>query len=127
MNKEQLIFTSNPHIKDSTSVEDIMWTVVFALVPAVLASTYFFGLRALLVIAVSIIGAVITEYIFLKIRKNEIVIDDGSAVLTGLLLALTLPPSIPLWTAFFDSILSCVDDYLGFRWHFNCYPAQLHQ
>jgi len=106
MNKEQLIFTSNPHIKDSTSVEDIMWTVVFALVPAVLASTYFFGLRALLVIAVSIIGAVITEYIFLKIRKKEIVIDDGSAVLTGLLLALTLPPSIPLWTAFLGSIVA---------------------
>ncbi len=106
MNNKQLIVTSNPHIKDSTSVEDIMWTVVFALVPAVLAATYFFGLRALLVIAVSIIGAVITEYIFLKIRKKEIVIDDGSAVLTGLLLALTLPPSIPLWTAFLGSVVA---------------------
>src|SRR6056297_34241 len=105
MNNEQLLVTPNPHIKDSTSVEEIMWTVVYALIPAVLAATYFFGFRALLVVAVSVIGAVLTEYTFLKIRNKEIVINDGSAVLTGLLLALTLPPSIPLWTAFLGSVV----------------------
>ena len=105
MNNEQLLVTPNPHIKDSTSIEDIMWTVVYALIPAVLAATYFFGFRSLLIVAVSIIGAVITEYIFLKIRKKDIVVSDGSAVLTGLLLALTLPPSIPLWTAFLGSVV----------------------
>lgn len=105
MKNEQLLVTPNPHIKDTTSVEEIMWTVVYALMPAVLAATYFFGSRVLLIVAVSIIGAVLTEYIFLKIRKKEIVINDGSAVLTGLLLALTLPPSIPLWTAFLGSVV----------------------
>jgi len=106
MNNEQLIVTPNPHIKDSTSVEDIMWTVIYALIPAVLAATYFFGFRALLIVAVSILGAVVTEYSFLKIRNKELVINDGSAVLTGLLLALTLPPSIPLWTAFLGSVVA---------------------
>ena len=106
MNNKQLTVTPNPHIKDSTSVDEIMWTVVYALIPAVLAATYFFGFRALLVVAVSILGAVLTEYVFLKIRKKEMVINDGSAVLTGLLLALTLPPSIPLWTAFFGSVVA---------------------
>ena len=105
MNNKQLTVTPNPHIKDSTSVDEIMWTVVYALIPAVLAATYFFGFRALLVVAVSILGAVLTEYVFLKIRKKEMVINDGSAVLTGLLLALTLPPSIPLWTAFLGSVV----------------------
>ena len=106
MNNKQLTVTPNPHIKDSTSVDEIMWTVVYALIPAVLAATYFFGFRALLVVAVSILGAVLTEYVFLKIRKKEMVINDGSAVLTGLLLALTLPPSIPLWTAFLGSVVA---------------------
>ncbi len=106
MNNEQLIVTPNPHIKDSTSVEEIMWTVIYALIPAVIAATYFFGFRALLIVAVSIIGAVVTEYSFLKIRNKNLVINDGSAVLTGLLLALTLPPSIPLWTAFLGSIVA---------------------
>lgn len=106
MNNEELIVTPNPHIKDPTSVEEIMWTVVYALIPAVLASTYFFGFRALLIVGVSIIGAVITEYTFLKIRSKDMVINDGSAVLTGLLLALTLPPTIPLWTAFFGSVVA---------------------
>ncbi len=105
MNNKQLTVTPNPHIKDATSVNEIMWTVVYALIPAVLAATYFFGFRALLVVAVSILGAVLTEYVFLKIRKKEMVINDGSAVLTGLLLALTLPPSIPLWTAFLGSVV----------------------
>ena len=106
MNNEQLIVTPNPHIKDSTSVEEIMWTVVYALIPAVIAATYFFGFRVLLIVAVSIIGAVVTEYSFLKIRNKDLVINDGSAVLTGLLLALTLPPSIPLWTAFLGSVVA---------------------
>ncbi len=106
MNNEQLIVTPNPHIKDSTSVEEIMWTVVYALIPAVIAATYFFGFRVLLIVAVSIIGAIVTEYSFLKIRNKDLVINDGSAVLTGLLLALTLPPSIPLWTAFLGSVVA---------------------
>ena len=105
MNNE-LIVTSSPHVRSQDSVKKIMWSVVLALLPAVFAAVYFFKARALSVILTAVVGAVLTEYIFQKIRKKKITIEDGSAVVTGLLLALTLPPSIPLWTAFFGSVVA---------------------
>ncbi|MFW5749325.1 MAG: RnfABCDGE type electron transport complex subunit D [Halanaerobium sp.] len=105
MNNE-LIVTSSPHVRARDSVQKIMWSVVIALLPAVFAAVYFFKARAISVILAAVAGAVLTEYIFQKIRNKKITIKDGSAVVTGLLLALTLPPSIPLWTAFFGSVVA---------------------
>lgn len=105
MNNE-LIVTSSPHVRAQDSVKKIMWSVVIALLPAVFAAVYFFKARAISVVLTAVVGAVLTEYIFQKIRKKRITIEDGSAVVTGLLLALTLPPSIPLWTAFFGSVVA---------------------
>jgi electron transport complex protein RnfD len=105
MNNE-LIVTSSPHVRARDSVKKIMWSVVIALLPAVFAAVYFFKARAISVILAAVAGAVITEYIFQKIRNKKITVKDGSAVVTGLLLALTLPPSIPLWTAFFGSVVA---------------------
>ena len=105
MNNE-LIVTSSPHVRSRDSVDKIMWSVVIALLPAVFAAVYFFKARAISVVLTAIAGAVLTEYIFQKIRNKKITIKDGSAVVTGLLLALTLPPSIPLWTAFFGSVVA---------------------
>src|SRR6056297_2717773 len=106
MNKEQYIITSQPHVRDKTSVNEIMWSVVLALVPAMIAAIYFFKFKALAIIAVSVLGAVVTEYLFLKVRGKDISISDGSAVLTGILLAMTLPPSAPLWTVFVGSFVA---------------------
>ncbi len=106
MNNEQLIVTSQPHVKDRTSVNDIMWSVVLALVPAIIAAIYFFKFKAVALIAVSVIGAVITEYLFLKVRGKDINLADGSAVITGILLAMTLPPSAPLWTVLVGSFVA---------------------
>lgn len=105
MNNE-LIVTSSPHVRAQDSVKKIMWSVVIALLPAVFAAVYFFKARAISVVLTAVVGAVLTEYIFQKIRNKKITINDGSAVVTGLLLALTLPPSIPLWTAFFGSVVA---------------------
>jgi electron transport complex protein RnfD len=105
MNNE-LIVTSSPHVRAQDSVKKIMWSVVIALLPAVFAAVYFFKARAISVVLTAVAGAVLTEYIFQKIRNKKITIEDGSAVVTGLLLALTLPPSIPLWTAFFGSVVA---------------------
>ncbi|TDQ00131.1 electron transport complex protein RnfD [Halanaerobium saccharolyticum] len=105
MNNE-LIVTSSPHVRSQDSVKKIMWSVVLALLPAVFAAVYFFKARALSVILAAVVGAVLTEYIFQRVRNKKIMIKDGSAVVTGLLLALTLPPSIPLWTAFFGSVVA---------------------
>ena len=105
MNNE-LIVTSSPHVRAQDSVKKIMWSVVLALLPAVFAAVYFFKARAISVVLTAVVGAVLTEYIFQKVRNKKVTIEDGSAVVTGLLLALILPPSIPLWTAFFGSVVA---------------------
>ncbi|RCW49692.1 MULTISPECIES: RnfABCDGE type electron transport complex subunit D [unclassified Halanaerobium] len=106
MNNEQLIVTSSPHIRAADSVSKIMWSVVISLIPAVFAAIYFFQARALSIVVVSVLGAVLTEYVFQKVRGKKITIKDGSAVVTGVLLALTLPPSIPLWTVLLGAVVS---------------------
>lgn len=102
----QLIVTSSPHVRDNTTVSQIMWTVILSLIPAIFAAVYFFGSEAFLVLLASIIGAILTEYIFQRQRKKEVSIKDGSAVITGLLLGLTLPANLPLWTAFIGSVVA---------------------
>ncbi|SFL43809.1 RnfABCDGE type electron transport complex subunit D [Halanaerobium salsuginis] len=105
MNNE-FIVTSSPHVRSRDTVAKIMWSVVIALLPAVFAAVYFFKARAISVILAAVAGAVLTEYLFQKIRNKKISIKDGSAVVTGLLLALTLPPTIPLWTAVFGAVVA---------------------
>jgi electron transport complex protein RnfD len=90
-----LVVTASPHLKGRDSVATIMWNVVAALVPLVVASAWFFGASALLVVLASVTGAVATEH-FVGRRGT---IADGSAAITGILLGLTLPAGIPLWMA----------------------------
>jgi electron transport complex protein RnfD len=86
----------SPHLWGGISTTRIMYIVVLALLLPSAASIYYFGYNALLVIVVSVATAVLTEYACRKLRRKAFVMD-GSAVITGLLLALTLPPTIPLW------------------------------
>lgn len=95
-----------PHIREGTQVETIMWWVVLALIPTVIASYYFFGLPALSIILVSILAALLTEFLIQKFTHQEITLKDGSAVVTGLLLALILPPTVPLWIPVLGAIFS---------------------
>lgn len=74
-----------------------MWMVVLALVPASIAAVYFFGWPTLTLLLASIGAAVLTEAVTVLIMKRPLTINDGSAVVTGLLLALTLPPTVPVW------------------------------
>lgn len=90
-----LVVTASPHLRGPASTPVIMWNVVGSLVPIVIASAWFFGISALLVIAAATIGAVGTEAIFG--RKGST--GDGSAAITGILLGLTLPAGLPLWIA----------------------------
>jgi Na+-translocating ferredoxin:NAD+ oxidoreductase subunit D len=92
---EQFVVTASPHLKGPASTPTIMWNVVGSLVPIVIASTWFFGISALLVIAAATIGAVGTEMLFGRSGTTR----DGSAAITGVLLGLTLPPGLPLWMA----------------------------
>jgi electron transport complex protein RnfD len=89
--------TASPHVRSEESTIRIMWSVVWSLVPAIAASIYFFGPSAVLVLVASVAGCLITERLFGS-RPGSIA--DGSAMITGLLLGLTLPPGFPLWMAF---------------------------
>lgn len=97
MNKP-LVVSIGPHIKDRASTKSIMWAVTLSLVPAGAAGVFIFGPSALYVIIAAVTAAVVTEAAVLAVRKRDIgTLWDGSAVLTGLLLAYNLPPQVPLW------------------------------
>jgi Na+-translocating ferredoxin:NAD+ oxidoreductase subunit D len=91
----RLELTAAPHLKAPDSTLRIMWTVVATLVPVMAASVYFFGPRALAVIAAATAGAIVVERLF----GPGGAVRDGSAAITGILLGLTLPPGLPLWMA----------------------------
>jgi Na+-translocating ferredoxin:NAD+ oxidoreductase subunit D len=95
-----------PHIHGGESVKMIMWSVVIALMPALFASFYFFGISALLVTLTAVISCIIFEFLISKLlyKNKEITITDGSAVITGILLAFNLPGSIPLWMVVIGSL-----------------------
>jgi len=95
-----------PHIKNWESTRSIMQDVVIALVPATILGVYNFGLKALAVILVCVVVSLWTEYIYEKGMKKPITVGDFSAVVTGLLLALNLPASIPLWIAAIGSVFA---------------------
>lgn len=95
---ESLVVSIGPHIKDKVSTKRIMWAVTFALAPAGIVGVFIFGINSLFVIVAGIVAAVVTETLMLAVRKKDIgAVWDGSAVLTGLLLAYNLPPQSPLW------------------------------
>lgn len=97
VSKGELVTAVNPHIKDKQNVRKIMWAVVIALLPATIAGIYFFKFKAVWTIILSVIAAVAAEYLINRFAKKEMTIKDGSAVITGLLLALVLPPGVPFW------------------------------
>ena len=89
--------SSNPHIRSKVSTDKIMLMVVIALLPATGFGIYNFGIRALFHVLITIASCVISELVFELIVKKKITVGDMSAVVTGLLLALNLPVSAPLW------------------------------
>jgi Na+-translocating ferredoxin:NAD+ oxidoreductase subunit D len=91
------IVSVSPHLRAPENTARVMRAVSVSLVPAALASIYIFGWRALAVIAVSVVVSVLTELLSQLVFKRDITVRDGSAVVTGVLLAFTLPVQTPLW------------------------------
>lgn len=96
---EKLIVSASPHVHANSSVRTVMGDVLIALVPALAAAVYFFGPRALILTAVTAASAVTSEYVWQRLLGRPVTIGDGSAVLTGVLLAFNVPPTFPLWMA----------------------------
>ena len=97
---------SSPHIWRGVSIKGVMRTVVWSLLPVVAASIYYFGLSALALVVVTTLSCVLTEYLFCKCTKKPSTINDCSAVITGIMLALTLPPGFPLWIASLGGVVA---------------------
>lgn len=108
----------SPHIKSKDTVSSVMRDVLIALLPATIAGIIFFGFHAALVVIVGIGSAVLSEYLFNKITKRPNTIKNLSAAVTGLLLALNVPVSIPLWmvavgSAFAIIVVKCFFGGIG--------------
>ena len=93
----KVVITSSPHIKSKEDTKSIMLDVLLALIPSLAASTYVFGLRAILMTAVSIIACMVFEAIYDKIVGKENTVTDLSAAVTGVLLAFVCPVTLPYW------------------------------
>lgn len=95
--EQKFTVSSSPHIKLCEDTRSVMLDVIIALMPASAAGVYFFGLRALAVMLTSVAACILSEYAYEKITKKPVTVGDLSCVVTGILLALNLPSSIPLW------------------------------
>ena len=105
LNKTLNISTS-PHIVKGIGTDDIMQNVVWALLPTAIFAVYSFGLSALMVLIATTAACVLTEHYLCKFSGKESTISDWSAVITGLLLGLTLPPNFPVWMAFIGGVIA---------------------
>ena len=98
--------SSSPHVRSQLTTGTVMYDVILALLPATAFGVWHFGVHALLIILMSIASAVLTEFIFNVITGKGNTLRDGSAVLTGLLLALCLPPQVPLYIPYIGAVFA---------------------
>lgn len=106
--RNNLIVSGSPHIHKKASISRIMWTVVLSTIPAGIAGVIIFGLDALWIILAATIAAVSTEWVFELITRRKVTVLDGSAVITGILLAYNLPSGVPLWLPVVGAIFSII-------------------
>ncbi len=103
---ELLNVSSSPHVRSKATTKSIMYDVLIALLPATVFGVYHFGFYSLAIILITVASAVLTEYLYEVGTKRPVTIADGSAAVTGLLLALNMPPTIPLWIPVLGSIFA---------------------
>ena len=100
--------SSSPHVRDNSSTSDIMKDVCIAMIPTLAFGCFQFGLSALIVVIGTVLACVLAEYLYEKIMKKPITIGDFSAVVTGLILALNMPPEIPVWMPILGGVFAII-------------------
>ncbi len=100
--------SSSPHVRSKVSTKNIMYDVAIAMVPALIWGVMQFGFYSLLVVAATVASCVLSEYVFEKGMKKPITIGDGSALVTGMILGLNMPPSIPIWMPCLGGVFAIV-------------------
>lgn len=110
-----LKISGSPHVHGDNSVKGVMYGVVYAMIPAILASIYFFGLDSLKVMLVSVVACLLFEYLIQKyLIKGEVTITDGSALITGVLLAFNVPSNLPVFVIIVGAFVSIVIAKMSF-------------
>ena len=107
MNK-LLNVSSLPHARSNVLTQNLMLDVAIAMIPASVYGVYQFGLKALCILLVTVAGAVLSEYVYESLMGKPVTIMDGSALVTGMILGLNMPPEIPLWIPFLGSIFAII-------------------
>jgi electron transport complex protein RnfD len=102
----KLVVSPAPHLRDRMDVKSVMYAVVLAMLPACVGAVYFFGLRALFIIVFAAAAAVLTEAALQKATGKKITVADGSALVTGILLAFNVPPGVPYWLPVAGSVFA---------------------
>lgn len=108
MNEQLYKVSANPHVRDKATTHSIMLDVIIALLPATLFGFYNFGVPAIITTVISIATCVIAEYLYQRFMGRKITINDMSAALTGLLLALNLPPEVPFWLPILGGLFAII-------------------
>ena len=104
----KLLVSTGPHVLTKESTQTLMLEVLIALAPTTVAGVYLFGLRAAWVLCVSVIAAMLSEFVWQKLMKKKGTIGDMSAIVTGLILGLNLPAGAPLWMAALGSAIAII-------------------
>ncbi|WP_163336275.1 RnfABCDGE type electron transport complex subunit D [Desulfopila sp. IMCC35008] len=100
------IVSVSPHVKSNETVAKIMWTVVACLMPPLLLSVFIFGIQTLVITAISVISCVVVEVVSQKALKRPVTISDGSAVLTGMLMAFIIPPGVSVFVPVLGAVMA---------------------
>ena len=107
MSTSPIIISASPHVHSDRTSKKIMYDVVIALIPAFLVSIYVFGIGALILTSVAVISCLLFEYLIQKyLLKTKATIGDGSALITGILLAFNLPAGLPIWMIIAGSLVA---------------------
>lgn len=107
MSEQPIIVSASPHVHSERTSKKLMYDVIIALIPAFLVSLYVFGINALIVTAAAVVSCLLFEYLIQRyLLKTNVTIADGSALITGILLAFNLPAGIPVWMVVIGSLVA---------------------
>lgn len=100
--------SASPHVRSSVTTPVLMYDVAIAMIPAALFGIYHFGIKSLLIILVTVATCMLSEYVYESLMGRPVTVSDGSALVTGLILALNMPPEIPLWIPMIGGVFAII-------------------